>query len=327
MKKNHKRHLRILVTALLGLAFSVGAISFVSADQAPWNVDFTKTAGNSAIGYTSYRSMQGLGFDTYSGKDGYVFVLSDDKKYYSLIHFTMDGQGWCIRTKKQTYTPTQVGHANDATVYKDASGNKWLFVALYGAWEETIDGVNADLRVIKLSEYNSGTKKVYNCDVSAIKNVTGVKSITGITYIGKTYNENGQKVPTFVLLSGNTMVQAYLTQSGTTMTFSPTGTKGRIVKPSGFKAQGVTYHNNYLYMAYEGESDTKSAVTRICCDELFTDGDHEMEKVELSGSNYIKAEGVFFTSLDRKSNVYIGVNRRTSSGVDDDAILRSNVRY
>lgn len=307
------------------------------AESTDWNVNFTKTAGNSALGYTAYRSMQGIGFDTYSGKDGYEFVQSDDKQTYSLIHFTMDGQGWCTRTKKLPYTPAQVGHANDLTVYQDASNNKWLFVALYGNYSETLTGVTADLRVIKLSEYNSGTKKVYNCNVDEIKGVSGVNNITGITYAGKTYNENSQKVPTFILLSGYTMVEAYLTQSGTAMIFHPTGRKGRIVKPflaTGKEAiaQGVAYHNNYLYMAFEGESgyETRTIIARISCNELFgSTGNHEMEVFDKDyAGSFTKhwPEAVFFTSLNKKSNAYIGVNRK-SGGVDDDVIMRSNVRY
>ena len=87
MKNDRNKQLRSLTTALLSVVVAMGImlipVTDTHAESTDWNVNFTKTAGNSALGYTAYRSMQGIGFDTYSGTDGYEFVQSDDKKTYS----------------------------------------------------------------------------------------------------------------------------------------------------------------------------------------------------------------------------------------------------
>ncbi len=358
--KNRKTRRKILLgmAVLMVLVLATAAIFAGS-----WNIIFTKTAGNSSLGYTAYRSMQGIGFDTYSGKDGYEFVQSDDEKTYALIHFTMDSDGWAAKQKQVVYNATNVGHANDATVYKDDSGKKWLFFAPCGTYSEdnkakASDGKALALGVIDLSEYNGGTAKTYSCDISAVTAIlssdgSNKGNITGITYTGKQYI-NGAKVPVFIMKNAREMYEVYLTRtSAGKMVFTPTDPdrrRGRVDKiflDSGNKveadAQGITYHNQYLYTSAEKMADgyrTRTVVARISLDTLFDGDRYTYKTMEICDKNITKEgsvtftkcgpEAVFFTSLNEKSNIYIGVNRAFKSDgkdKDDDAIMRSAVRY
>lgn len=339
-----KRITAIILSMTLTLGMTALLASSVYAGEYDWNVDLTKTSGNSSLGYTAYRSMQGVGFDTYSGKDGYEFVQSDDKKKFSLIHFTMDSKGWCIRVKKVLYNATNLGHANDITIFKDESGVKWLIFAPCGSSSETntakaSDGSKLTLGAIKLAEYNKGTAKVYGCNTGGVVST----NITGVTYKGKEYI-NGQKVPVFIILSGSTLYEASLIKANGKLTFKATGKTGKIQKPTLYgstlaSAQGITYHNHYVYMAAEGSGDyaTRTIVARISTEDLF-DGntspkamevfDKNIKKIDAENANFTKhaPEAVFFTSLNKKSNMYVGLNR-TTGGKDNDAIMRSAIRY
>ncbi|MBQ6623348.1 MAG: hypothetical protein IJH57_01885 [Mogibacterium sp.] len=351
--KNIKKYKNPIIITLLSFVMLIGspaALLKAQAADASWDIDLEKVSGNSALGQESYRAMQGIGFDTYTGKDGYVFMEADNAKTYKLSHFTMDENGFCTKQKSVTFNKTNVGHANDATVYQDANGVKWLIFAACGTFSEdnttkATDGSKVTLGAIKLSDYNAGKTTVYSCDVSALVkkfqefDSSNKGNITGVTYKGKDYVD-GELRSIFIVMNAKAMYEAYVTESGNKLTFKPTGVFGRINKPTlptGGEAdtQGIAYHNQYIYLTGEGK-DSKAAemvVARISTEELFNDGnprdykDMEVFKKDYKTNTVSKhgAEAAFFTSLNKKSNLYVGVN--IQKGEDADEIQRTSLRF
>lgn len=350
-KKSIPMILGVAVIAVCMVAIIQGAF----AGEKPWNVVFDKVSGHSALGQTSYRGIQGIGFDTYSGEDGYVFMEGegDYKDFYMLSHFKMEDSGFCTKVKAVKYAEANVGHANDATVYQDDDGRKWLLFAPCGAYGDdnttkASDGTPLSLGAILLNGNGDPTATVYSCDVSALQGSfssdgTNKGNITGVTYKGKdlvTIGDETRLMPIFIVMNAKAMYEAYATVSGNQFTFRPTGKSGRINKPflpSGIEAdtQGIVYHNNYIYITGEGKG-TKAAelaVARISLDELFggtpTDyKDMEVFKKNMKTDSVTKhgPEAAFFTSLNDKSHLYIGVNRTVNDN-DDDWIMRSRIKY
>ena len=327
-------------------------LSGAFAGEKPWSVTFDKVSGHSALGQTSYRGMQGIGFDTYSGEDGYVFMQGekDHKGYFMLSHFKIDDSGFCTKTKATKYSAVNVGHANDATVYQDDGGRKWLLFAPCGTYGEdntakASDGTPLKLGAILLNGNGDPTATVYSCDVSELQaSFSGEDNkgnITGVTYKGKDL-VNGELRPIFIVMNAKAMYEAYVSISGNTFKFMPTGKSGRIEKPllpSGGEAatQGIAYHNNYIYITGEGyeidETTAEAVVARIAIDELFGGSasdykDMEVFKANRKSNTVTKhgPEAAFFTSLNDKSHLYIGLNR-TANDKDDDWIVRSRVKY
>lgn len=323
----------------------------VFAGEKPWNVDFDKVSGHSALGQTSYRGMQGIGFDTYSGEDGYVFMEGegDYKDFYMLSHFKMEDSGFCTKVKAVKYAEANVGHANDVTVYQDDDGRKWLLFAPCGAYGDdnttkASDGTPLSLGAILLNGNGDPTATVYSCNVSAVQDYfagdDNKGNITGVSYMGKKFID-GKEYPVFLIMNAKEIYEVYLTQSGNKFTFTPTKVSGRIDKPKlpsveEADTQGICYHNNYVYITGEGKG-TKAAemvVARISLDTLF-DGDRytykgmEVYKDNLKSSTVTKhgPEAVFFTSLNEKSHLYIGVNRQVTGIGDDDEIERTRATF
>lgn len=351
-----------IMAVVLCLAMLSGVFVFSSgtADAASWNVNFKTIAKGKVLGQNGYRSLQGLGFDTYTCKDGYSFVESNNGKDVQLIHFTMSSKGKCKKVKKVKYKRSNVGHANDATVYRDASGAKWLFFSLYGsAGDKTAitasDGSPLKLGVIKLSDYNKGSNRVYNCYFNGVFGDKMIRdSITGITYIGmRTIPDDtagtaaGTKtVPMFVILSGQRMVQAYLTFENGFPMFNAYGIRARFKKAkfkngAAVSYQGIAYHKGYLYICGEGRAKSvlnTMLIGRIKMSSLFN-GDDKYEKSLTICEKKIKKDGkkklsknapeaVFFTNLDGKSKLYLSVNRKIKKGnKDSDSILRSKSNF
>lgn len=356
--KNIKKYKNPIIITLLSFVMLIGspaALLKAHADDKSWDIELKKVSGNSALGQVSYRAMQGIGFDTYTGKDGYVFMQSDKnydgEKTYKLSHFTMDEDGFCTKQKTVTYNRANVGHANDATVYQDANGVKWLIFAACGTFSEdnttkASDGSKVTLGAIKLSDYNAGKTTVYSCDVSALVrkfqefDPQNKGNITGVTYKGKDYVD-GELRSIFIVMNAKAMYEAYVTESGNKLTFKPTGVFGRINKPtlpSGTEAdtQGIVYHNQYIYLTGEGK-DSKAAemvVARISTEKLFHEGpQNEQKNMDVYKKNYKTstvskhgAEAAFFTSLNEKSNLYVGVNIQDNNK-DADEIQRTSLRF
>ena len=338
------------VVVIAGVA--AATTTYSRAGDIPWNIKFDKVSGNSALGMKGYRSMQGIAFDTYTGADGYAFMESDkENTAFILSHFSMDSSGFCTQIQTLKYKAENLGHANDATIYQDENGVKWLIFAACGKYDEDInavssDGVQIKVGAIKLSEFSQGVAKVYACDTTELAATFGNANndnkgnITGVAYTGMKYTDDGKKVPIMIAMNGKTMHEAILTMNNGQLALVPTGASGRIEKPtlpSGTTAdtQGIVYHNNYVYLTGEGKGAkaAEMVVGRISLSKLFDGDERTYKAMEVyKANNKTKSiskhgpEAAFFTSLNEKSNLYIGVNR-VYDGKDDDAIMRTPMRF
>lgn len=341
-----KKRTKTTISAVLCLSLLVCSAFLFCGDafSATWNTDFTKTAGASGIEENGYPGLQGLAYDTYTGKDGYCFATNKNETKVAIVHFSMGSDGWCYHEKTVSYKVNNLGHANDGTVFKDDSGNKWLIVSVYGTVSDTnkavgTDGKTIKLASIKLSEYSKGKAKVYGVTLSGIPSDF---KITGVTFAGHKM-VSGKKKAVVIIFGGNKFYQTYAENSNGKLKLTKFGDRARITKPTFSDGkepayQGVAYHNKYLYISGEGKSakPTTMMLARIRVEDLFAGGDSAEKKMETcqktiskEGGTTLKKnapEAVFFTKLNGKSNLYISLNRKTS-GDDADAIIRSAKRY
>ena len=133
-----------------------------------------------------YLDTQGVAFDIYTKKDGYAFnrgTTSSTKNKFQLVHFTMNGT---MITKKKyvKYAFKNVGHANDATIFR-AKGNKYLLFAVsggsglfYPAVEavglEALSSTNAALYVLIAFKFFHFTYLFYNFFFMYITSLMGL---------------------------------------------------------------------------------------------------------------------------------------------------------
>ena len=312
-----------------------------------------------------YLDTQGVAFDIYSKKDGYAFnkgTESSTKNYFQLVHFTTKGTK-ITKKKYVKYSVKNVGHANDATIFR-AKGNKYLLFAVSGGKEKsskTSDGKTCKLGVIWLDEYNKGTAKVRACNIKKKDDVRMVRSIeeaqfSGITYTGMR-KVDGEKRPVFVIKDGANFYAAYFTVNDSREITLTIYDRGRINKPNitgsiPASTQGVTYHNNYLYIPYSGEGNETTyrnmMIGRIKYKTLFdgTKGSTAKnlsvyrnkftkakvavgkKKVKMNLEKYIP-EAIFFKTLNGKGLMYMAVNRGTTDSriKDIDIVVKSKQKY
>lgn len=315
---------------------------------------------NRALTEPGYLNAQGVGFDTWTKKDGYAFTFgTDGNTGCKLIHFTLDPTtGNTKQVKSVKYAVKNIGHANDATVYKKGS-KKYLFVAISGGKElatKTTAGKKTKIAIIKLADFNKGKAKVYGCTVVAKKKVKLSKSIkkcafSGITYTG-VRKVSGKKVPVFVLKDGRTFYAAYLKISKKGAFKLTIYDSARVEKPTisydgttyPATTQGVTYHRNYLYLSYSGESNpaihNSYLVSRISYSGLFKGKYKTIKKMQVF-SDRVDAlpdcelarhipEAIFFRNLNGSADcMYMSFNRANTNEVacDIDCLMRTQQKY
>lgn len=331
-------------------SLTVGSISTQAAKFAP---TLKQASGNRSISVDGYLNVQGVGFDTYTKKDGYSFVEgTDGNSNFKLVHFTMNANGAIKYANSLKYAKKNLGHANDATVYKQA-GKKYLFVAISGGTEfasKASNGKKTKIAVINLADYNKGNAKVYQCNIKVKSGVRMIRTVaksafSGISYTG-TRKVDGKKRPVFVLKDGLQIYAAYATLSGKTFTLTIFD-RARVDKPTikynGKKYestfQGITYHNGYIYFPCSGETkkflNNSFVIGRISYAKLFKGA----TKLQTCSKRITKCQGealschipesIFFRTLNSKDNMYLSINRATTASVasDIDAVLRSTQKY
>ena len=343
------------VALLLAFALTLTSVFAVYTGESyasGFSAKLKKIAGTSVINMKGYASLQGLAFDTFTGKDGYCFTQKNNMKTVALIHFTMNSKGKCKRVKNVKYSSSIVGHANDAAVFQDSKGKKWILFTLYGSSEDkyTVKASNGeviDIGAISLDDYNRGTAKVYKVKldgvIEKISSKTSANKITGIAFIGNNAI-SGVSGPCFVVMGGDKMVRAHITESNGAMTLAAVGERGRIEKPTfkGGKAaafQGIAYHSGYIYLCAEGKTalPTTMLIGRVKMNSVF-DGSDSPKKMSVFTKN-VKKEGktklkknapeaIFFTNLNGKSKLYLSVNRKNKTqSRESDSILRSTGKF
>lgn len=311
-----------------------------------------------------YLDTQGVAFDIYSKKDGYAFnkgTTSSTKNYFQLVHFTMNGTK-ITKKKYVKYASKNVGHANDATIFR-AKGKKYLLFAVSGGTEtasKTSDGKTCKVGVIWLDEYSKGKAKVRACNIKKKSNVVMRSSIaksrfSGITYTGMR-KVDGKERPVFVLMDGVNFYAAYFTVNDSRAITLTIFDRARIKKPyirGKYEAatQGVTYHNKYMYIPYSGEKQKSTyknmMIGRITYSKLFK-GTYATEKtLQVNRKTYSKAkvasgskkvsknlakyipEAIFFKNLNGTGLLYMAVNRGTtdSKASDVDIVVKSKQKY
>lgn len=348
--KNYIKSKRAVMTIVLTLAFSMmfTAMPFESY-AAGFSTKFTRIANQKVISLKKYPGLQGLAFDTYSGKDGYSFTTTLNSKKIALVHFTMNKKGKCKKKKVVKYKMANVGHVNDATLYRDSSGQKWIIFALYGSVSESFtakatNGTVIQLGAIKVSDFNKGKAIVYPCELDGVRENLSDNVITGVTFTGTGTTGEGKGKPSFVVMGGTKLTRAYLVQSGNSLKLVGYGKKGYFTKPkfSNGKTpayQGVTYHKGYLYFCAEGKSalPTTMLLCRQKAAQTFSEssGDTGLQvfqkKIAKQGKKKLiknAPEAVFFTNLEGSSKLYLSVNRvDKKKGINSDSILRSKKSF
>ena len=338
---------------------------------------------NRAVTRSGFLNSQGCVFDTYTGTDGYNFAMSDgdgtggvDVIHFTLVNDTISQVGSehilfnTAGNKPGDYT-REIGHANDGTIYQREDGKKYMFVAISGGKEKSSTdsaGKSIKLAYIDMGEYAAYEDYVVNGmtvgdEPPALPKIYGVtiktngvkmsstlaeSKFSGVALTDKTRNGH----PIVVLKDGRTFYATELTFSGNTpvLTFFDSA---RIVKPTikhtdgktyDASTQGITYHNNYLYVTYSGETNaslnTWMLIGRITYAHMFSDTYSDLRNLQTfkkqiagqaSNGTITKniPEALFFTNITGLGNLYISTNRGTnaSSGSDCDAIYKSAAQY
>ena len=273
-----------------------------------------------------YYAVQGTAFDTYSGIDGYTFAISkisSKNGAVKLTHYTQNSTG-ISQTKSVVYSKAQVGHANDATIYK--KGNvTYLFVARGGKGNKTA-------AMIKLSDFNNGVAKVYPVKFKKLDTKSG-KDLRGISYVGKKKVKVGKKKvkkDVFVVEVGRRMNLVYLKSlKGNKAVFVKVDSQRFSAPKIGSRectAQGVTYHNGNLYIPWgdegSGGNNKTGKVTSISYSKLFKGSKPNKAKKltviwsETRGNDFTP-ETVYFTNLNGKLPMFLSCNYGLDGGRDE----------
>lgn len=325
MKRTNNRFLRLLAhlsvivlacttflpAAGTELSHAAGWLSFSKYSPAP-----RPTMLTTGIDKSKFYSGQGVAFDIYTGKDGYYFALSSDKKKVAVTRFQQGSSPLKTKSiKRVTYSAKQLGHCNGATLYKKGNA-KYLFVARGGTGNKTAC-------MIKLSDFNKGKAKVYKVTFKKLDARSGT-DLRGITYCGVRKVKVGKKKvkkPVFVVEVGRRMNMVYLSSlKSTSATFVKIDSQRFTAPKTGKRegtAQGVTYHNGYLYMAYgdegKGGKSRIGYVDRVKMSTLFKGNKPNVAKKftqhwkTTSSTEYVP-EAIYFTSLNKKGRMYMTTN-------------------
>ena len=184
--------MRKRVSAIVCIALIATMVLAIPAEAyaVSWSTGFKRIATKAIVNQKGYYGLQALAFDTYTGKDGYCFTTTNNEKKVALIHFTMNSNGKCKKKKVVVYKSANIGHANDATVFKDSNGKKWILVTLYGSTDDTYtvkssNGNKIQLGAISIDEYNNGKAIIHECRLNGVF-VDGMLKgkLTGITFVG-----------------------------------------------------------------------------------------------------------------------------------------------
>jgi len=372
MNKLYKGHAgRIAVALILCLVLTTGLSAGAAFNP---TLKITKAVNNGRpdncrpVTNQGYLNCQGIAFDVYTKKDGYAFNQgTDGNKGFQLVHFNMTADGKITKKESLKYAVKNVGHANDAAIYMNGKGQKYMFVAISGGSEKksvTSAGYDTKVAVIWMDEYSKKKVLVRGCSIKVKKGVTLSKKLADCAFSGVAYaglrNVAGKKRATFVLKDGRTFYAAYLGLSAKRAATLTIFDSARVEKPmisyKGKKyeaaTQGVTYHNGYLYLSYSGEkakvTNQNMLITRIKYADLFKGTYSTVKKMQVNAKRYETAtvsdysgaqvkvnlakhipEGIFFRTLNGTENLYISINRGSTSSVasDIDCILRSTQKY
>lgn len=342
-----------LSAAPAGQAYAKDKLITAQAGFAP---NLVNVAGNRPITVQGYLNTQGTAFDTYTKADGYSFAGgTDGGKNYLLIHFKMNAAGQITQQKSLAYQEKNVGHANDATVFK-YKNKKYLFVAVSDAKNlpaKASNGKSTKVAVIDLGEFAKNKTKVYACNIKVNKGVRMVNTgsalgFSGISYAGKQKVDGKTKKDVFVLKDGRTFYAAYPTFAKGQFTLNIFA-RGQVEKPDitykGKKYepafQGLTYHNGYIYLPFSGEKNkntyNNTLIGRIKYSTLFAKS--TPSKLQTWGKRYDKdekgsalakciPEAIFFRTLEGKDKMCVSYNRATTGWPpDNDMVLRSTQKF
>ena len=312
----------------------------------------------SITGPANYYNTQGCVFDTYTGRDGYNFILdSDGGDLAKVTHFTIDGED-IAQEGYVLYKTSQIGHANDGTMYQRGgdNGRKYMFVAISGGSDvKSSEGIQ--IGYIDMDEFaalsaagSSAQGVVHKVTIKANSGVKMSSAVDSCKFSGITYTGNRGGSDVFVLKDGRTFYAAKLTFDGNDNPILTIFDSARIVKPT-FSidgatkdgiTQGITYHNGFIYVTYSSESYSdkcRTKIGRITYAHLFSDtyADlrtlQQVERKITQGNGQTLAknipEALFFTTLEGADNLYISYNRGTNaaSGSDCDCLYRSSEQY
>ena len=345
----------ISISVLCAASFTLATVQ--PAHAAGFKPTLKQVSENRSISEPGFLNVQGAAFDTYSQTDGYSFTQAAGNGNFRLIHFTMDANGNIEQVKSVAYKKKNVGHANDATVFKKGN-KKYLFVAVSGGIELSSKASNnkkAKVAMIDLAEYNKNKAKVYAVTVKAKSGVSMSTSVakaplSGISYAGKR-KVAGKARQVFVLKSGGMLYAAYLTGKNHKFKltiFSSAHVNKPTISYGGKKYaatfQGLTYHNGYIYLPMSGEEtkalNTSFVIARVKYSTLFKNTNNGTKPVKAFKNRVTKLsdgttlakhipESIFFRKLDGKDNMYVSFNRGTTAATasDNDAVLRSTQKY
>lgn len=356
----------ILLITMIGITVLAPMTTFAAAP--PFKPTLTETTPTNNARKDNCRPFtnkgfldtQGIAFDIYTKADGYAFNKgTDGNSGFQLVHFKIDGNKI---TKKESvkYAEKNVGHANDATMFRSKE-NKYILVAVSGGKEftsTTTDGKKTKIAVIWLDEYNKKKATVRGCTlkttVDLYRSIDDMK-ISGITYTGMR-KVSGKERPVFVLKDQLQMYAAYFTINDKREITLTIFDSARFKKPTitgnyEAAAQGITYHNKFIYFPFSGEKQKATynsmMVGRITYDKLFkgawgpelplqvyrkttTSG-----KVDVSGKIVSKTfaknipEAIFFKNLNGTGRMYTSFNRALVDGKakDVDVVLATKETY
>jgi hypothetical protein len=317
------------------VAFS-GSIMTVNASGV--TITFNKFAdapsSNVKVDPNKFYGAQGTAFDTYTGKDSYAFAISKlpaKKNAVKVTHYQHTSGG--IKTVKSVvYSQAQLGHANDATIFKYGN-QKYMFVARGGIGNKTAV-------MIRLSDFNKGKAKVYNVAFKKLDSRSGT-DLRGITYVGiKTIKIGKKKVKRhlFIVEVGRRMNLVYLKSFKNNKAVFETIDSQRFQAPKiGSRectAQGVTYHNGKVFVCWgdEGRGGTNStgAITYIGYGALFKGNKPNVARNfartwKKTESHEFTPESVYFTKLEGNAPMFMSCNTNVEDG--RDYINRSTQKF
>lgn len=331
MRKTTGRRWMITVLAMV-LAFGMCAeASFAGSLGATFSKsgDLPGAIQNSG----KYYGTQGVAFDTYTGQDAYVITLSkSNAKNAKLSHMKFVGGNWSI-VKEVVYRNGVLGHANDATVYK--KGNKgYIYIAKGGKG-------NKNACMVRLSDFDAGKAKVYKVKMPKLDRKSG-KDLRGITYCGKMkvkVGKKNKKKDVFIIEAGRRLNKVYLKSVKKNVTTFAYVDSQRIKAPkySGREgtANGIVYHNGSIYCVYgdegKGGKNRTAMIEKISMKSLFKIKDRNKAKKFPSSwkktyGEEFTPEGLFFTSLKGKGNLFMTCNGGGGS-VHNDFIYKTSQTY
>lgn len=271
---------------------------------------------------------QGVAFDTYTGKDGYAIAISklpSKKNGLVVKHYKHTGAsataGAISVVKSVEYSEAQLGHANDATIYKKGS-ETYLLIAKGGLG-------NTTACMVKLSEYNKGKAKVYPVTLNKLDTGSGA-DLRGIAYVGnKKVTVGGKSVAkdVFIVIAGRRANLMYVKSIGASGMVLEKVDSQRFQAPKfGSRectASGIAYHNGNVFFSWGDEKGNNRGgkVTYISYTNLFK-GSNPNTAVPLTeiwsktANTDLTPEALYFTKLEGKAPLYMVYNTSISGGRD-----------